>query len=124
LDIKLYIPLHTEYRYGRPFNDKLQVICWDVRSNLYFLKIPFKFLCRDDWADIHVQGENATISGVDTQRFERASNQERKPMLENVRKFELDEEQTDDEEEEEEEDNISDDEDDDDIFGLQKKSRI
>ena len=96
----------------------------DVRSNLYFFNIPFKFLCRDDWADIHAQGENATISGVDTQRFERASNQERKPMLENVRKFELDEEQTDDEEEEEEEDNISDDEDDDDIFGLQKKSRI
>ena len=24
----------------------------EVRSNLYFFNIPFKFLCRDDWADI------------------------------------------------------------------------
>ena len=54
------------------------------RGTLGFYNIPFEFLCRDDWADIHQQGEKASAQGVNTQVYEEASGRERKILLDNL----------------------------------------
>ena len=72
------------------------VIPWNINSKSYietdnkrrgalgFYSIPFEFLCRDDWADIHEQGNRATAQGVNTQVYEEASETERKKLLSNL----------------------------------------
>ena len=58
------------------------------RSEIEFYSIPFEFLCRDDWADIHAQGEAAkTDTGIDTQIFENASMQTKQDMIEEIHMY-------------------------------------
>ena len=128
------------------------VIPWNINSKSYietdnkrrgtlgFYSIPFEFLCRDDWADIHEQGKRATAQGVNTQVYEEASKSERKLLLNNllqqypIQKQKINKvkdnfmkeyfEEKDEEEEEEEEDDDDDDDDDDDAPALQGRGNV
>ena len=60
----------------------------DMRVNAEFYSIPFEFLCRDDWADIHHQGRVAAAdTGIDSHSFEEAPKEVKKNMLREIRGY-------------------------------------
>ena len=80
------------------------VIPWDIkaecyietdsikRSELGFYVVPYEFLCRDDWENIHTQGEKASAEGVNTMIYEEASIQKRTELLQTMMPANIDEE--------------------------------
>ena len=56
----------------------------DLRSRLGFYVVPYEFLCRDDWEDIHTQGLRASAEGFKTMTYEEANLRERERFVRDI----------------------------------------